>query len=301
MGAASPHSGPRLMPGARQGQVSPGCEDPGVRQAPPPPPPQCPGGPPWVRGACPGQQNACGSAQGVVAALPSPWACEGTLAIQGHQPCWQTVDGGSRVPSLPSGPRPQPSCSRVGVAWPGCHLPAPWPPPTLAWYCPPLSLDLLRKAQWSWPKGLTRPHSGTLVPWALGPWGRGLASPGLVHTRQVLMTRLRPHCGDPAPCLRPLPPTPGTGSGWGPQLQPCRSAATSCHSFQTGTWPDDRSNYRSGLPGDPRLGVTTVSRAPFPLGRVVGSGPRPTRLHWAPTGERALLGWVGTTGCQERV
>ena len=54
------------------------------------------------------------------------------------------------------------------VSWPGCHVPAPRPLPTLAWQCPPLSLDVLRKAQWSWPKDPTRPHPGTLVPVGTG-------------------------------------------------------------------------------------------------------------------------------------
>ncbi|XP_010844851.1 PREDICTED: uncharacterized protein LOC104993329 [Bison bison bison] len=46
--------------------------------------------------------------------MPARQSQEGTPATQGHHPPLQAVDGGSQVPSRPSGPRPQPSCSREG-------------------------------------------------------------------------------------------------------------------------------------------------------------------------------------------
>lgn len=112
-------------------------------------------------------------------------------AAESHQLLQKGAEGGSWVPSWLSSPGPEPSGSRVGVAWPGCHVPAPKPPLMLAWQCPPPSLDLLRKARGrSW-RAQARPHPGTLAMLgtgtleAEGRQGPGPSQAELLHLRQA--------------------------------------------------------------------------------------------------------------------
>lgn len=186
--------------------MSPGSEDTGVQRAPhacarPALGVRCQARQGSVCRGCPG----CGCGPALPTGCPEPLP-PALLVMK---------VGGSWVPSRLPGPRPESSCSHVGVAWPACHVPAPQSPPTLAWQCPLLFLDLLlRKAQWSQLEGPGEATPGTPAVVGAGHlksragglgWAALAASP-------VAQAGFQPRADadDTAPSLWSCPPAPGS-------------------------------------------------------------------------------------------